>query len=340
LGSIKVAIAGVGNCCSALIQGVQYYHEHGDSFGLVHETIGGFKARDIEFIAAFDIEPSKIGKDLSESIFSPINTAPKIMNVSKLGVEVMEGVDGESGRNIELSRKRIVDKLIESDAEILLNIISGSSHKSSKLYAEAALEANCSFLNATPATIACNPLIAKLFENNELPLAGDDLLDQIGATVLHMGILEFLNSRGVRVEESYQLDVGGGAESKSTFEKTRELKRKIKTEAVSKSVSYSFPLVSGSTDYIDFMNNQRDSFFWFKGRYFSGASFTMDVKLSTFDAPNAGSILIDVIRGLKLARKRGLKGVIHPISSYGFKNAPKKCSVSEAYNEFKRFIEQ
>ncbi|MBS7620248.1 inositol-3-phosphate synthase [Candidatus Bathyarchaeota archaeon] len=339
MGSIKVAVTGVGNCCSALIQGVHYYREHWDSLGLVHETVGGFKAKDIEFVAAFDIEPSKIGRDLSESIFSPLNTAPKIRELPKLDVKVTEGVDGESGRNIETARSNVVNKLVESDAEILLNLISGSAHKSSRLYAEAALEADCSFLNATPAIIACDTTLVKLFEDRGLPLVGDDLLDQIGATALHMGILEFLNSRGVRIDESYQLDVGGGAESRSTFEKTRDLKRKIKTEAVSKSVSYSFPLVSGSTDYVDFMNNQRDSFFWFKGRYFSGASFTMDVKLSTIDAPNAGSILIDAIRGLKLARKRGLKGVIHPISSYGFKNAPKKCTVSKAYNEFKRFIE-
>lgn len=339
LGSIKVAVAGIGNCCSALLQGIQYYHEREGSLGLIHETIGGFKAKDVEFVSAFDIEPSKIDRDVSESIFSPLNSAPKIMDVPRLGVQVVEGIDGESYENNEAAISRVVNKLVESDAEMLLNLISGNAHKSSRLYAEAAVKAGCSFINATPAAIACEPTLAKLFEEHDLPLVGDDLLDQVGATILHMGILEFLNSRGVRIDESYQLDVGGGAESKSTFEKTRDLKRKIKTEIVSTSVPYPFPLVSGSTDYVDFLGNQRDSFFWFKGRYFSGIPFVMDVKLSTIDAPNAGSILIDIIRGLKLARKRGLKGVIHPISSYGFKNAPIKRPVSIACNEFKQFIQ-
>ncbi|GAG45269.1 unnamed protein product, partial [marine sediment metagenome] len=155
----------------------------------------------------------------------------------------------------------------------------------------------------------------------------------------HIGLLEFLNERGVRVDESYQLDVGGGAESVNTLWKTRGLKREIKTSAVSDAVPYEFPLVSGSTDYVDFLGNSRDSFFWFKGRYFNGAPFTMDVKLNTADAPNAGAVLLDVIRGVKVASDRGLGGAIAPICAYGFKRPLERQPLAEAYKLFKEFVE-
>jgi myo-inositol-1-phosphate synthase len=215
----------------------------------------------------------------------------------------------------------------------MVNLISGGSDKASKLYAKAALEAGCGFINATPSSIASDQAWAKNYKSEGLPVAGDDLLDQIGATALHKGILEFLNSRGVRLDESYQLDVGGGTESINTLEKTKDIKRSIKTAAVTGSVPYQFPLVSGSTDFVDFLDNKRDSFFWVKGRYYGGAAFTLDLKLSSVDAPNGGSILLDAIRALKVAKDKGLKGVVNPICSYAFKRAERK-SLEEAHREF------
>jgi myo-inositol-1-phosphate synthase len=153
-----------------------------------------------------------------------------------------------------------------------------------------------------------------------------------------MALLEFLHSRGAHVDESFQLDVGGGTESLNTLERTRELKRSIKTTAVASSIPYEFPLVSGSTDHVDFLENSRDSFFWIKGRYFGGLPFTMDVRLGTTDAPNGGAILLDVIRSVKLASVRGMGGPILPISTYAFKNPPKRHSLSEAYELFNDFI--
>jgi myo-inositol-1-phosphate synthase len=164
-------------------------------------------------------------------------------------------------------------------------------------------------------------------------------LDQIGATVIHMGLLEFLHSRGVRIDESYQLDVGGGAEALNTLWKTRDRKRSLKTDAVSSSIPYNFPLVSGSTDFVDFLGNERDSFFWVQGRIFGGVPFSMDVRLNTSDAFNSVEILFDIIRGLKLARLRGLGGPITPLCMYGFKSSQSERSLVETYKLFKNFIE-
>jgi myo-inositol-1-phosphate synthase len=209
----------------------------------------------------------------------------------------------------------------------------------SRLYAEEALKAGCGFINATPSGIVNDLSLSTSYRRAGLPMAGDDLLSQMGATALHIGLLEFLHSRGVHVEESYQLDVGGGTESINTLEETRDTKRLIKTEAVKSAVPYEFPLVSGSADFVDFLINGRDSFFWFKGTYFLGSSFSMDVKLSTEDAPNAGAVLIDSIRGLKIAMDRGLGGPVEAICAYGFKRPPKRYKMSEAYRLFREFAE-
>jgi len=346
LGRIRVAIAGVGNCCSALVQGVHFYQSSGEPIGLIHETIGGYADSDIEFVSAFDVDRRKVGKDLSEAIFSEPNKAPRFTEPPHLGVPVLmgpvlNGVGRFTKAMVEVADGKVVDvagELKAKKADVLVNLISGGADEASRFYAGSALEAGCGFLNATPTEIASSAVWSERFGAAGLPLVGDDLLDQVGATVVHMGLLEFLHGRGVRIDESFQLDVGGGTESLHTLERTRELKRSIKTTAVASSVPYDFPLVSGSTDYIDFLENARDSFFWFKGRYFGGVPFTMDVRLGTVDAPNGGAVLIDVIRGIKLASDRGMGGFIIPISAYGFKMYPNRLGLSEAYKLFKDFI--
>jgi myo-inositol-1-phosphate synthase len=345
LGAIRVAVAGVGNCCAALVCGVQFYRD-GGFVGLIHEAVGGYTVPDIEFVAAFDADRRKVGKDVSEAIFSEPNNVVR-SEVPRLGTRVRMGpVLDDMGAFtkglIEVAQEGAVDvakELKEKRADVLVNLISGGAEKASRFYAEAALEAGCAFLNATPTTIANDASLSRRFKVAGLPVAGDDLLDQVGATVVHMGLLEFLHSRGARIDESYQLDVGGGAESRDTLERTKELKRRIKTAAVAGSVPYAFPLVSGSTDYVDFLGNMRDSFFWIRGRYFGGAPFTMDVRMSTADAYNAGAVLIDVIRGVKLASDRGMAGVILPLSAYGFKSSPERYTISTAYEMFRSFIE-
>lgn len=346
MGAIRVAVAGVGNCCAALVGGVQFYRG-GDFVGLIHEEVGGYAVSDIEFVAAFDVDRRKVGKDVSEAIFSEPNNVIRSVEVPRLRTSVRMGpVLDDMGAFtkdlIDIAEEEAVDiaeELREKKADVLVNLVSGGAEKASRFYAEAALEAGCAFLNATPTTIANDATLSRRFKVAGLPVVGDDLLDQVGATVVHMGLLEFLHSRGARIDESYQLDVGGGAESRDTLERTKDLKRRIKTAAVAGSVPYEFPLVSGSTDYVDFLGNVRDSFFWIRGRYFGGAPFTMDVRMSTADAYNAGAVLIDMIRGTKLASDRGMAGVILPLSAYGFKSSPERYPISAAYEMFKSFIE-
>ena len=344
MGKIRVAVAGVGNCCSALVQGV-YYYNGGKSVGLLHDEVGSYSVKDIEFVAAFDVDKRKVGNDLSEAIFSAPNKTPRITEVPHLGVEVQMGptldsyVEDDEGmvRVSSAEAVDVADVLKNRDVDVLVNLISGSAEKGSKAFAVATLEAKCAFLNAAPTPIVNDPELSSKFKDANVPLVGDDLLDQIGATVTHIGLLEFLHARGVKINESYQLDVGGGAESVNTLWKTRGLKREIKTSAVSRSVPYDFPLVSGSTDYVDFLENRRDSFFWFKGSYFGGAPFTMDVKLNTVDAPNAGAILLDVVRGLKVAINKSQGGSIKSLCAYGFKRPPERLELAEAYNLFLEF---
>jgi myo-inositol-1-phosphate synthase len=345
LAKINVAIAGIGNCCSAFVQGIQYY-KNGEVTGLIHKTLGRYSVSDIEVVAAFDIDSRKVGLDLADAIISEPNNTPRITEMRNLGIEVQMGPLGDSLENsreglIDASSERPVDVtevLKANDAHVLVNIISGSALDASRQYAEAALKAECTFLNASPSPVVNDREITEKFIKAGVPVAGDDLLDQIGATVTHIGLLEFLHSRGANIDESYQLDVGGGAESVNTLWKTRELKRDIKTTAVGSSVPYNFPLVSGSTDYVDFLENQRESFFWFKGSYFGGAPFTMDVKLNTVDAPNAGAILLDVVRGLKIASDRGLAGPVESICAYGFKRPPERRGLAEAYGLFRGLV--
>lgn len=347
MGKIRVAVGGVGNCCSGLVQGVRYYREGTKSLGLIHEDVGCYAVSDLEFVAAFDIDRRKVGKGLSEAIFSEPNNFPRLVGLEPGGVTVRMGkvLDGmESNREgvIEVASEpttNVTEVLTDSGADVFVNLVSGSAIEGSRFYADAALEAGCAFLNATPSPVSSHDGFSKRFKDAGLPLAGDDLLDQIGATVVHIGLLEFLHGRGVRIDESYQLDVGGGAESVNTLWRTRGLKREIKTSTVSASVPYEFPLVSGSTDYVDFLENNRDSFFWIKGRYFGGAPFTMDVRLNTVDAPNAGAILIDVIRGLKVALDRDIGGPVLPLCSYGFKRPPVRYSLAEGYKLFRDFVE-
>ena len=345
LSEIRIAIAGIGNSASSLLQGIQYYADNGISIGLLHGKLGKYTAGDIKVVAAFDIDKNKIGKDVSEAIYADPNKAPRIMELKKTGVVVQMGPHPDHFETSTMSQIQpaetqpvdVVKVLKEARVDLVLNLISGGADKASRLYAEAACEAGCGFINATPSGIVNDISISSAFKKAGLPLAGDDLMSQMGATAVHIGLLEFLDSRGVHIEESYQLDVGGGSESINTLEKTRDIKRTIKTDAVKKHIPYDFELVSGSADFVDFLVNGRDSFFYVKGSYFSGAEFTLDMKLSTEDSPNAGAVLVDVIRGTMIAKEKGMGGPVEPVCSYGFKRPPRRYKMPEAYKLFKEF---
>jgi myo-inositol-1-phosphate synthase len=350
MSKIKVALIGVGNCASALIQGAHHYgnmKKEEEAMGLRRLLLGGYHPRDIEFVSAFDIDARKVGKDLSEAIFSPPNKTLKFADAPKLNVPVLKGpvLDGvgEFLKNvIKIDGSREVDvakKLRESDAEIAINLLPSGAEKASKNYAEEAVKAGCAFVNATPVFIASDATWSKRFERAKLPVVGDDLIDQVGATTIHKTLLKMLTDRGVRVSETYQLDVGGGTESLDTLERTREMKRTVKTKSVEAALPYRASVIAGSTDYVDFLENRRDSYFWIKGQYFGGAPLQLDIRLNTIDGPNAGSVLFDIIRAVKIALDKSLAGPISSISAYAFKHPPQMLTPEKAEQQFEEFIQ-
>ena len=344
---IKVGLIGVGNCASALVQGVYYYRDSGEKkyTGLRYPNIGGFYPEDIEFVCAFDIAEGKVGKDLSEAIFAPPNNVKKFADVPKTDVivfkgPVMDGLNEYTKNLVKVDPSKEVDvaeKLKESGAEIVVNLLPGGAQKASLWYAEEALKAGCAFINATPTIIASDSKWSKRFYEARLPVIGDDLMDQIGATFIHKAVLEALNKRGVLISETYQLDVGGGTES-ADIERAWGTKRKIKTKTIKSTLPYMASIVAGSTDFVEFLGNRRDSFIWISGIYFGGAPFELELRLTTFDAPNAGSILLDVIRATKIALNRREAGHILPISAYAFKHPTKILPINEAEKLFEEYV--
>ena len=345
---IKVALVGVGNCASALVQGLQYYgkREKEECLGLRNLLLGGFHPKDIQVVAAFDINARKVGKDLSEAIFAPPNNVEKMTETAPSNVivgrgPVLDGIGEYTKKIVQVSNQReenILRTLKENDAEIVLNLLPSGATKASEWYAEQALAAGCAFINATPNFIASNEAWARRFELAEVPLAGDDLIDQVGSTALHKTLLQLLSKNGDHITQTYQLDVGGGTESLDTMERTKDLKRTVKTKSVESALPYKAEVVAGSTDYVDFLQNRRDSYFWITGVHFCNMPMQIDLKLSTIDAPNAGSVLFDVIRAARLAKERNLKGPILPICAYAFKHPPQPMSLEDAERMFADFI--
>jgi myo-inositol-1-phosphate synthase len=349
LPKIRVALAGVGNCASALIQGLQYYRncsEEEECIGLRHLLLAGFHPRDIEIVAAFDIDSRKVGEDLSEAIYAPPNNTPRIIDVPESDVVVRKGpvLDGlgEYTKTVvktsDEPEVNVARTLKESDAEIMLNMLPSGATKACHWYAEQALTTGSAFVNTTPNFVASDPAWARRYEEAGLPLVGDDLIDQVGATTLHKTMLNLLSLNGVRITETYQLDVGGGTESLDTLERTRDAKRTVKTRSVEAALPYKAEVVAGSTDYVDFLQNRRDSYFWIKGLYFCRVPMQIDIKLSTIDAPNAGSVLLDVIRAVKAALIAKRRGAILPICAYAFKHPPRMLPLETAEKMFSEFI--
>ena len=340
---IRVAIVGVGNAASALVQGIRYYSE-GDKPGLWHSSVGGHTISDIELVGAYDIDPKKVGLDVSQAIFEKPNVTPKYVDVKPLGIHVEAGLLGDEvpssfNRSIRpiIRMEPVVDSLEEKKPDMILNLISSGSDSASRKYAEAALSAGCSFVNATPSPIASDKELATRYSRSGVILVGDDLMSQFGGTVFHKGILDFMVSRGIKIKKSYQLDVGGGSETLNTLsEDLRAVKRRLKTESIAVEVPYHIESVAGTTDYVDFMRNSRTSYFWIEGEHFLGSSVKFDIYLRTEDGPNGAGILVDLIRSVKAAKDRGEKGAEDVISAYGFKSPPKPSRLADAYETFSR----
>jgi myo-inositol-1-phosphate synthase len=303
--------------------------------GLANARVGPYSVADIRIVAAFDIDKRKVGNDLSEAIFQEPNNTRKFTQPPSTGIRVqmaqpLDGISPIAGDKILLSDARPANptKVLEdSKAEILVNLTPTGATKASEMYAKAALNAKCSFVNATPARIASNKQWQSKYKKRKVALVGDDIMDQIGSTILHKDVLSLLVERGLHIGETYQLDIGGGTESQLSLDKKRyEIKRNIKTSAVAAAVPYTFPIVAGSSDFVDFMENRRTSYFNIKGEYFGGTEFSLDMRMSLEDGPACAAVVADVLRMVKLATDREESGPLLTVSAYGFKAPPKRMS--------------
>jgi myo-inositol-1-phosphate synthase len=338
---IKLALIGVGNSASVFVQGLKFY-SGGERRGLWHPNIAGFRPKDVQVVAAFDIDSRKVGLDLSKAIFAPPNVARRYLPLPKSKVVVEPGVSRSdaaphlAGVRLERSSSdEVTAKLEAADADIVVNLISSGSDASSEEYARASLRAGCGFVNCTPSLVLKNNRLVADAQRAKLPLVGDDLMSQFGGTVFHKGLLGLLVKRGVRVARSYQLDVGGGSETQNTInEEIKMAKRRVKTESVASEVPYKFETIAGTTDFVDYMGNDRTSYFWFEGSSFLDSEVSVDVYLRSSDGANAGNVLLDVVRATYRAMKVGKLGTINEICAYGFKSPPKPAPFEEAHSKF------
>jgi myo-inositol-1-phosphate synthase len=337
LPEIRTALIGVGNSASALIQGTQYYKgaiENTTVPGLMHVNFGGYHIRDLKFVAAFEVNKEKIGKDLSEAIFTKPNCVEKIADVPHLNVEVspapiMDGVANHMREVFNVYDEKteghadVVKVLKDSKVEVLVNYLPVGSREATRFYAQAAIDAGCAFVNCMPEFIGSNEGWSKKFEAAGLPVAGDDIKSQVGATILHRNLVRLCLDRGVMVDETYQLNLGGDTDFLNmTVEERLKTKRISKTEAVTSLVPYDLPTRIGPSDYVHFLGNKKICYITLKGRKFGDRPININVKLEVEDSPNSAGVVIDLIRAVKLALDRKIKGALISISSYAFKHPP------------------
>jgi myo-inositol-1-phosphate synthase len=346
---IRVAVAGIGNCASALIQGTNYYDRNkNESIGLTAYNLGGIEPGDIEFVAAFDVVDSKVGKDLSEAIFAKPNNTAKILDVEKMDVkvdkaEVLDGVGKHFCEKVRISDKspvNIAEVLKGAKAHMLLNYLPVGSRQATQFYAEKCLEAGVCFINAIPVFVASTPKWQQAFQNKNIPCAGDDVMSQVGATVIHKTLVKLFVDRGVKVDETYQLNIGGDMDFYNMLDEERlEDKRISKTCAVKAMVPYQIPMRIGPSDFVGFLGNDKICYIYIKGRSFGNIPIEVDLKLRVVDAYNSAGVMIDAIRGSKLAIDRGISGPLESISAYCFKHPPVQMPYSQAKANFLEFIQ-
>jgi myo-inositol-1-phosphate synthase len=318
LTEIRVAIAGVGNCASALVQGVEYYknlREEAKIPGLMHVSFGGYHVRNIRFVAAFDVNKQ-------------ITDVPHL-GVKVLATPILDGVASHMRTPFkvynegEMQPVDVKDVLKEVEAEVLVNLIPVGSYEATRHYAQAALDSNCALVNCIPEFIASNSEWSGKFEEKGLPVAGDDIKSQFGATILHRNLIKLCVDRGVEVDQTYQLNLGGNTDFLNmTVENRLKTKRISKTEAVTSLVPYNVPTRIGPSDYVPFLDDRKICYIFVKGRKFGNQPFTLTAKLEVEDSPNSAGVVIDVIRAVKLALDRKISGPLTGISSYAFKHPP------------------
>ncbi len=348
--NINVAIIGVGNCASAFVQGVYYYQTRDEEpIGVAFKTIGPYTIKDIRFVAAFDVDKRKIGKDLGEAIFAEPNNAYRVVQqIGKLGVVVKPGIleDGiaEPLRDTFIpvtstSFEDVVRELESTNTHVAINYLPTGAQRASEAYAEAALKAGVAFINAMPAIIINNPEFQRKFEERKVPLAGDDIQNQVGATVLHKTIIHLLHIRGVRIKHTYQINIGGTPDFLNLMYRKAQ-KERTKTEAVRKMAEpQEFDAYIAPVAYIPFLESKKIAHMLIEAEGFARVPLRIRVDLEVYDPWNNAGIMVDVVRLMKLALDRGVGGPMLSISAWAFKNPPVHAPPDEAYRWVVEFIE-
>jgi len=353
LDKVKVAIIGVGNCASALVQGVRFYRQaQEDEFvpGLMHVTLGGYHISDIEFTAAFDIDSNKVGEDLSEAIFTLPNNTYNFAEVPHMGVPVSRGMthDGLGHYLKQVITKapgptsNIVQILKETETDVVVNFLPVGSEMATKWYVEQILEAGCGFVNCIPVFIARERYWQERFEERNLPLIGDDIKSQVGATIVHRVLARLLRERGVRLERTSQLNVGGNMDFYNMLERARLESKKIsKTNAVTSQLDYDIGeknVYIGPSDYVPWLEDRKWAYIRLEGRGFGDVPLNIELKLEVWDSPNSAGVVIDAIRCCKLGLDRGIGGTLVAPSAYFMKSPPVQFTDDEARKKLEEFI--
>jgi myo-inositol-1-phosphate synthase len=353
VGSVRVAIIGVGNCASSLVQGIQYYRDApDDSFipGLMHPRLGGYHVRDIEFSAAFDIDERKVGRGLSEAIWQAPNNTVKFADVPTLDVPVHRGMthDGLGTYLSQMIKKApgstadIANILRETKTDVVVNYLPVGSEMATKWYVEQILDAGCAFVNCIPVFIAREAYWRRRFEDRGLPLVGDDVKSQVGATIVHRVLTRLFMDRGVRLERTSQLNFGGNTDFYNMLERDRLVSKKIsKTDAVRSQLGHDLPADSvhiGPSDYVPWLEDRKWAHIRLEGRGFGDQPINVELKLEVWDSPNSAGVVIDAIRACKIALDRGVKGALRAPSAYLMKSPPEQWADDEARQRLERFI--
>ena len=353
MGSVRVAIIGVGNCASSLVQGVHYYREAPDDAfipGLMHARLGGYHVRDIEFSAAFDIDERKVGRDLSEAIWQAPNNTVKFAQVPHLDVPVQRGMthDGLGTYLSQMIKKApgstadIANILRETKTDVVVNYLPVGSEMATKWYVEQILDAGCAFVNCIPVFIAREAYWRRRFEDRGLPVVGDDVKSQVGATIVHRVLTRLFMDRGVRLDRTSQLNFGGNTDFYNMLERERLTSKKIsKTDAVRSQLGHELPADAvhiGPSDYVPWLEDRKWAHIRLEGRGFGDQPINVELKLEVWDSPNSAGVVIDAIRSCKLALDRGVKGALRAPSAYLMKSPPEQWPDDVARQRLERFI--
>ncbi|MDQ3307159.1 MAG: inositol-3-phosphate synthase [Actinomycetota bacterium] len=353
MGSVRVAIVGVGNCATSLIQGVEYYKDasgEGTVPGLMHVQFGDYHVRDVEFVAAFDVDAKKVGFDLAEATQNSENNTIKIADVPPTGVTVQRGptMDGlgkyyrETIEESEAEPVDVVRVLRDTEADVLVAYLPVGSEAADKFYAQCALDAGVAFVNALPVFIASDPVWAKKFEDAGVPIIGDDIKSQVGATITHRVMAKLFEDRGVVLDRTYQLNVGGNMDFKNMLERDRLESKKIsKTQAVTSNLGHDLGARNvhiGPSDYVQWLDDRKWAYVRLEGRAFGDVPLNLEYKLEVWDSPNSAGIIIDAVRAAKIALDRGLGGPIHAASTYFMKSPPIQRADDEGRDGVEAFI--